>query len=410
MILALAALTANTALAQDKQEKQDKKDEQRTWTISADTVYTANGDAIENGEVSVSDGKIRSVGKGGGGELKVAAVTPGMVDLSVHIDRGFYSVEQSREVTPEMRVAEALDLFDEQWKTQAKSGVTTAMVNAPARNVIGGLSVVLKTAGEKSAAARTLKADAVLFGAMGSTPSQSNHPAFGRPEDFYSRRPTTRMGVEWEWRKAFYDAAAARSNPDKVIPGTAQLHSVLDGNLPLMIEAWTTQDIRTAVFLKEEIERENLGHPNLIVDSAAEAWKEPQLLVRSKASVVFPPFPPQGRTGDNAFFAWDTAKLLDSLGVPIAFSAHGESDVTGRLDRQAGFAMRGGLSFDAALRAVTINPARMVGVDKRVGSIESGKDADLVLWNGKPFEATSRVVGVLIDGRLILDPRPQSEK
>jgi imidazolonepropionase-like amidohydrolase len=407
LALALAALGADTKSAQDKSE-QNKKDEQRSWTISADMVYTASGDPIKNGEVSVSNGKIGSVSSGGGGELKCAAITPGMVDLSIHIDRGFYSVEQSREVTPEMRVAATLDMFDEQWKSQARSGVTTAMVNTPDRSVIGGLSIVLKTAGDKNVAARTVKADAVLFGAMGGAPSQGNHPAFGRPEDFYSRRPTTRMGVEWEWRKAFYDAAAARTNLDKATAGTPQLESVLEGKLPLMIEAWTTQDIRTAVFLKEEMERESLGHPILIVDSAAEAWKEPQLLVRSHASVVLPPFPPQGRTSDNSFFAWDTAKLLDSLGIPVALSGHGEGEVGARLDRQAGFAMRGGMSLDAALRAVTINPARMAGVDKRVGSLESGKDADLVMWNGQPFEATSRVVGVLIDGRLILDPRSQN--
>ena len=71
--------------------------------------------------------------------------------------------------------------------------------------------------------------------------------------------------------------------------------------------------------------------------------------------------------------------------------------------------MRGGLSFDAALAAVTIEPARMIGVDDRVGSIAIGKDADLVLWNGKPFEATSGIIGVLIDGRLVLDPRPAED-
>jgi len=404
--LALAALGGDNKSAPNKQDS--KQDEQRSWTVSADVVYTASGDPIKNGEVTVSKGKISSVSPGGGGELKCAAVTPGMVDLSIRIDRGFYSVEQSREVTPEMRVAATLDMFDEQWKSQAKSGVTTAMVNTPDRNVVGGLSVVLKTAGDKNVAARTVKADAVLYGAIGGAPSQSNHPAFGRPEDFYSRRPTTRMGVEWEWRKAFYDAAAARTNIDKASAGTPQLESVLEGKLPLMIEAWTTQDIRTAVFLKEEMEREGLGHPILIVDAAAEAWKEPQLLVRSKASVVLPPFPPQGRTSDNSFFAWDTAKLLDSLGIPVALSGHGEGEVGARLDRQAGFAMRGGMSLDAALRAVTITPARIAGVDQRVGSLEVGKDADLVLWNGQPFEATSRVVGVLIDGRLILDPRSQN--
>jgi len=115
----------------------------------------------------------------------------------------------------------------------------------------------------------------------------------------------------------------------------------------------------------------------------------------------------QGRTTDNAFMALDSAQMLETLGVPIALSSHGTALPGARLDRQAGFAMRGGLPFDAALRAVTLNPAKMIGVDNRVGSIAVGKDADLVLWNGKPFEITSRVIGVLIDGRLILDPREQ---
>ena len=72
---------------------------------------------------------------------------------------------------------------------------------------------------------------------------------------------------------------------------------------------------------------------------------------------------------------------------------------------QAGYAMRGGLSFEAALAAVTIQPARMIGVEDRVGSLEVGKDADLVLWNGPPFEPSSRVVGVLLEGELVVDPR-----
>jgi imidazolonepropionase-like amidohydrolase len=79
--------------------------------------------------------------------------------------------------------------------------------------------------------------------------------------------------------------------------------------------------------------------------------------------------------------------------------------VGARLARQAGFAMRGGLPFEAALAAVTINPARMVGVDDRVGSLEVGKDADLVLWSGTPFEPSSQILGVLLNGELVVDPR-----
>ncbi len=394
------ALSSAPIAAQSK-----KSDEQRSWTITAERVYTAEGDAIEDGEIVVEGGKIRAVGKGGGGDLKVFAVTPGLVDLSIRIDQGFLSVEQSREVTPHVRAAASLDVFDEAWMRAVRGGVTTAMVNVPDRNVIGGLSVVVKTAGELSASARVVKADAALYGAIGSAPSSGNRTASPRPEDFFVRRPTTRMGVEWEWRKALFDAAAARVDPKRAKPGDGELQRALDGKLPLVIQAWASQDIRTAVFLVEEARREGWGNPTLIVDAAAEAWREPQLLVRSKAAVVLPPFAPLGRSGDRSFFALDTAAKLEALGVPVALSGHDAEALEDRLCYQPGYAMRGGMSFASALASVTLTPARLIGVDQRVGSIKAGKDADLVLWNGEPFQPTSKVVGVLVDGRLIVDPR-----
>jgi imidazolonepropionase-like amidohydrolase len=176
------------------------------------------------------------------------------------------------------------------------------------------------------------------------------------------------------------------------------------------IQAWATQDIRTAVFLAEEMAREEMGQLDLIVDAAAEAWREPDLLVRVGAAVVLPPFPDDGRTTDGALLPLDCAKVLHDLGVPVALSAHGDSSTTASLAHQAGHAMRGGLPFDAALAAVTITPARLYGVDDRLGSIEVGKDGDLVLWNGTPFEPASRVVGVLVQGELIVDPRDATDQ
>ena len=103
--------------------------------------------------------------------------------------------------------------------------------------------------------------------------------------------------------------------------------------------------------------------------------------------------------------AWDVAKLLHDQGVPIALSSHGHAEFEDRLAMQATYAMRGGLSFEDALAAVTIAPARMLGVDDRVGTLEVGKDADLLLWNGPPLEPSSRIVGVILDGALVVDPR-----
>ncbi len=390
------ALAVSPAAAQD------------SWVIRADAVYTADGEAIEGGFVAVSDGKIAGVGpgSGGGGDvLEAAAVTPGLIDLSVRIGTREFSVEQSTETPIELDVADTLDLFSYRWARELRSGVTTVLATPYDNAVLGGYGTVLKTGGEPTLEGRTLKGKAVLRASMGSQPSSGNYPPRGTsPSNFYARRPTTRMGVEWVFRKSYYDALADEQNDD---PRLAILRETIQGNLPVAVQAWATQDVRTAVYLKEEF-----GIPRMFLDAAAEAWKEPALLVRSGVGVVLPPFSFEGRVSDgytNAehFLALDSAAKLHAAGVPIALSAHNAMDVGSRLPRQAGMAMRGGLSFEAALAAVTLEPARMVGVEDRVGTIEVGKDADLVLWSGKPFELTSRVIGVLLDGVLVVDPREE---
>jgi len=378
------------------------------FAVYADVVYTGTGSKYENAMVVLADGKIAAITPGveaGDGDVHVAAITPGMVDLSAHIWAGGNSVEETEEVTPAFRVAGTLDPFSRDWDRQLKHGVTTVVANPYDNNCIGGLSVALKTGGAPTIEARTVKADVALRGAMGTQPSSKNHPAAGRPTDFYSRRPTTRMGVEWTWRKAMYDALQAEGDEERAFDGLPELLRALDGDLPVFVQAWATQDIRTAIFLKEEMAREGKPGMRLIIDAGAEAWREIDLVVRTKAAVVLPPFTESGRTTDGAFFAADCAAKLHEKGVPLALSSHNARTVGTYLEHQAAYARRGGLEFDAALAAVTINPARMVGIDDRVGSIEVGKDGDLALWNGTPFELTSRVVGVVLEGELIEDPR-----
>ncbi len=377
--------------------------------LFADVLYTGTGSDLQGALVTVAGGKITAIAGGvepPEGALRVAAITAGMIDMSARITRGLDSIEQTSEVTPHLRVADSLDLFDRAFERQLRQGVTTVMVSPPDRNVIGGLAVVLKTGGEPTIDARLVKADAVLRGAWGNEPSAGNRPASGRPTNVYARRPTTRMGVEWEWRKAYFDAAQSKRNPALAYPGHEVVLATLRGELPVFAQAWTTQDIRTAVFLAEEMKREGFGELRLIVDAAAEAWKEPHLLVRSKTAVVLPPFPAFGRTGDGAFMAWDVAKELVELGVPVALSSHASPDPDATLALQASYAQRGGLSFQHALAAVTRVPAELLGIADRVGTVAIGKDADLVLWNGTPFEFTTNVIGVLLEGELVVDPRP----
>jgi imidazolonepropionase-like amidohydrolase len=381
----------------------------RSWTLRAERVYTADGRILEDAFVRVQDGRIVALGPGGpsGGDvLQVAAITPGLIDLSVPIHSGWRSVEQIRESTPEMRVADSLDLFDPRWRDLLEGGVTTAVVHPATRNVIGGLSVAIKTGGEATLAGRTVAPDVVLSAVIGTAPSSGNFPAFNRPTTVYNRRPTTRMGVEWEARKAFYDTLVARDDEARRFPGYEQLQAVLEGELPLMVQAATTQDIRTSLFLKQEF-----SIPSLILDAAAEAWKEPELLQRSGAAVILPPFTFNGRSEvDGGVLAWNTAAQLRDLGIPFALSGRGSNDPDARLSMQPTYALRGGLDFDTALASVTSTPARLLGLEERIGTIAVGKDADLVLWSGTPFELTSAVVGVLIGGELVVDPRPAAER
>lgn len=382
--------------------------QEQRFVVRAERVYTGTGAVHEGGFVAVAGGKIAATGPGAGGagdQLECFAVTPGLIDLGAHLVSDPDAVEQSSETVFSLRVADALDLFSPRWERELRSGVTTVLATPPDRDVIGGLCVAVKTGGAPELAARLVKADAALRGSFGTEPSQGNQQASGPPQSFYVRRPTTRMGVEWSFRSSFYEALAARRDASKRFEGVEVLWKVLDGELPLCVQANLTQDVRTAIYLKEEF-----GIERMFVDAASEAWREPELLVRSGMGVVLPPFTFRGRTGrDNGFFAWNTAAMLHELGVPFALSGDGARDVAERLSRQPGLAMRGGLPFDAALAAVTITPARMIGIDARVGSIEVGKDADLVLWSGEPFQPTSRVVGVLLDGRLVVDPRPGRE-
>jgi len=391
---------------------------QDDWTIRAQEVHTAAASGtLENGTVRVQGGKIAAVGggRGGGETLEVFAVTPGMVDLAVGIDLGNVSVEQSTETVFDHSVAGALDLFNYRWRRVLESGVTTVMASPPDFDVFGGFAVCLKTGGEATLTARMVKPEASLKAAIGGQPSSGNRPPRGSaPINFYYRRPTTRMGVEWHFRKAYYDTLAAHKRGGT--QGTkedarrdAVLGRTLSGDLPVAVKAMATQDVRTACFLKEEF-----GIPRMILMDAVEAWREPQLVARSGAAVCLPPFPasgrvPDGHLQDSYFLPLNAPKVLHDLGIPIALSAHDGAEVGNRLANQVGFAMRGGLSFDAALAAVTLQPARLVGIDDRVGSIEVGKDADLVLWSGPPFEPSSRIVGVLLDGRLVVDPRDKNE-
>jgi imidazolonepropionase-like amidohydrolase len=207
------------------------------------------------------------------------------------------------------------------------------------------------------------------------------------------------MGVNWEVRKAFYDAQQYRSDRGTPLPGQAGgvpadngmevLLQALDKKLQVRTTARAEQDIRTALRLAEEF-----GY-RLVIDEATEAYRVLDLIVAAGVPVVASA-PSVLSQRDGAEPRWSTIALLAEKGVPVALQS-GEQDAL-PLVHEAVHAVRAGLPHHLALAAITSVPARILGVEDRVGSLAPGRDGDFVIWSGDPLEVTSRPQAIYIDG------------
>lgn len=364
---------------------------------------------IDGGTVVVAGGKVVAVG---GADLDVPegatvvdcagrVITPGLVDAGTTLGvRPSDLNEQGDEITPHLHVLDALDPTDPRLARALRAGVTTIQVNPGNRNVIGGLGAVVKTWGDT--VERMLVRDGSgLRLTMGGEPSSGNRAIRGgTPIGMYYRRPTTRMGVVWEARKAFYDAKAYQER--KTIPGGAPSEADFDPGMEVLVRALqgevivrTTaraeQDIRTALRLADEF-----GYKTM-VEEATEAWRVVDDLAAAGVSVLVAA-PSRLSAPDGADVRYDTLNLLAAREVPFAICTGADAG-SQSLVHEAMFANRYGLPHDTALRAVTLEAARILGVEGRVGSLAPGLDADVVIWSGDPLDPTTSVVSVYVAGR-----------
>jgi imidazolonepropionase-like amidohydrolase len=207
------------------------------------------------------------------------------------------------------------------------------------------------------------------------------------------------MGVVWEARKAFYDAMAYRERKTiddgqgpVIDPGFEVLVAVLDKKVRVHTSAAAEQDIRTAIRLAQEF-----GYDTLI-EEATEAWRLVGELKESGLTVLISAPSATAAAPDGARARYHTLNLLAEAEVPFAIHT-GAQLGTLHLVHEAMFAVRHGLSPEAALSAITLGPAKILGIDDRVGSLAPGKDADFVIWTADPFDPTARAERVLIAGR-----------
>ncbi len=383
--------------------------------LQAAEVHVGDGTVFKPGLVIVQDGKLVAAGQSmplpaGANVIDCgsATITPGLVDAACQLGTSalFGAAEQGSEVIPQLDMWDALDLYSRDFEQLVADGVTTVFVTGEASSVISAKGAALKTGGP--IADRRLPAKPIVKLTLG--PESSGRGASNRgPSRFggvsYStRRPTTRMGSAWVFRKAMHDSIAFRdagraSNEDLEPDAMRALADVLAGKTALRVQAREALDFFTAVKLADEFGL------SFSYEYATEAAQCLDLLAARKIPVIFGPV----RSSDSIFEgfegampALETPRLLAAKGIHFCLTASDGSG-EGGLGRQAGLAIRFGLDRAQALRSVTSDPAQMVGLDGRVGRLVPGLDADLVVWNGAPFDDTAKPVLVLIQGRPVLD-------
>lgn len=335
---------------------------------------------------------------------------PTMHGIMEHVMPGVrYSstfTEASAEVVPHTRVLDAINLRSKDFNWMLAGGVTTAFVAPDGAAVIGPMGAIVRTAGPIRS--RVINGDAAVQASISTDTygfGLSNQQPFGGFISKRTRRPTTRMGMAWVFRKAMYDSMRHAEGLPIVgadappAPALEALYPVLKGEKSLRILARDNNDIETALRFAEEFDL------RFTLVEGTEAFDMLDDLKAADIEVIAGPISdgPTGlrqRSRDKQRHKLTTVKALFDAGFEPAISAIDLRDEDG-LGRQAMYAIRSGLSFEQALRAVTVNPARILGIDNEVGTIETGKRGDLVVWSGPAFEATSVPAVVISGGRVV---------
>lgn len=361
-----------------------------------------------HGMVRIRDGRIVALGSkitvpSGATVIDAAGkwLLPGFIDAHTHVGlleeaegwAGSDTNELTDPVTAGVRALDAINPADLAFADALSGGVTTVNVNPGSANPVGGLTVAVHTHG-RTVDEMVLRSPSGLKSALGENPKR----VYGEQK----KTPSTRLGTAAVIRQAFVEARNYLNAHDFAEPGkqpparnltSEALGLVLTGSIPWRQHCHRADDIATAVRIADEF-----GY-RLVIDHGTEAHLIADLLVRKGIPVLIGPLFTSRSKVELRNRSLANPGLLAAAGVEISIITDHPVVPIHFLVHQATLSVKEGLNRDTALRAITINPARVLGLDSRLGSIGVGKDADLVLWSGDPLDVMQRALHVYIGGR-----------
>ena len=388
------------------------------------TVHTGTGSILESATLLIADGKINAVGAevdiGDADVIDLGGkvVLPGLIDCHSHAGVSSTGAwddhdvnELSEKITPHVRTLDAIHPADQAFDDARRGGVTLLGVTHGSANVIGGQVAACKTAG-------TVVDDMVIREPAGVKMALGENPK--RVGSRQNRQPDSRMGnaylareafvaaqeykLDWEHYEAQVAAEAAKDESDrKPIRAPKRdltkeiLVRVLNREIPIRNHAHRLDDIRTAIRLSEEF-----GY-RLVVDHATEAFKIADEIVSRDIMLAIGPVGAARGKRETRHRTAAAAGLMVEAGATVAVMTDAPVDPVQHLRDMVIISIREGLAEERALETVTINPAKILGVDDRVGSLEPEKDADFIVFGGDPWDARNPVLATYIDGREVFN-------
>jgi len=393
--------------------------------IKGEKVYTMSGAPIDGGVVLVKDGKIEAVGSQSGTAipsgyqvLEAKVVTPGLIDAHSVVGLAGYlnqdhdqdQLEESSPVQPSLRAIDAYNAREKLVAWVRNYGVTTLHTGHGPGALVSGQTMVVKSVGETvdEAVVQPRTMLAVTLGESGqarggkSPGTRAKMMAMMRANLIKAQARVAEAKAKEEAKKEKKDKKKKKDDDQKAPPPKPRnleedvWDAVLAGELPLLVTAHRAQDIANALRLAKEFGIE------MVLDGGAEAYlMVDELKARNVPVILHPTMMRTFGEAENA--SMETASKLVEAGLTVALQSGFEGYVpkTRVVLFEAAIAAANGLDFQQALAMITSTPAKILGISDRVGSLKKGMDADVVMFDGDPFEYTTHVTGVMVDGVMV---------